>query len=330
MNPFVAAVVLLAGLTGTSSGVVIQRSESRMSTSQTPATQTRSGNGVYSGSSSLSVPFPPEQARENVLVVPTPDLTAEALANLTEDLTVMCRIFDKTVLPNRRGVGFVTGVSGSDAFRYYTLGQDSPQALYLDGYGALFFLHVDLPLVPTEPPEAGQSEPNESPDPVWSQTIREMTGRPAETGESSRGAVPYAAQKVETLKKTLIRTFVHTANIRMPRPQDMVTVAVANPDDRKASTSGRYRSTGDDPYGDSPYGMPRRQPGTSAVRPSVGAPGPTLLVLRTTKADVDAFAKSQLTLEQFTEKVQILWSRPGLSASPDDKSPASPARATRR
>ena len=38
--------------------------------------------------------------------------------------------------------------------------------------------------------------------------------------------------------------------------------------------------------------------------------------MRVTKADVDAFAKGQLTAAQFTEKVQILISTPVNSGAP--------------
>jgi hypothetical protein len=52
--------------------------------------------------------------------------------------------------------------------------------------------------------------------------------------------------------------------------------------------------------------------------------------MRVTKADVDAFAKGQLTAAQFTEKVQTL-STPVSSAAPAAPQPApTPAKPARR
>jgi len=96
----------------------------------------------------------------------------------------------------------------------------------------------------------------------------------------------------------------------MRRPQDAITLVVGALDDSKASAYGRYRSAGS---GTSPISPPR--PGAAQPTSAIRNPTAALLILRVTKADVDAFAKSQMTLGEFTQKVQVLFS-PSVSNVP--------------
>jgi hypothetical protein len=309
MSPLVSILTLLAALTGASSGVAV-RPQSSQSANVPISVSPAATSTLTTRADVIGDPFLPEQTQENVLVVPTPDLPAENQAELTEDLCVMCRIFDKSVPAAGSSVGFAYG-DRADSLRWVIAQQGrGTQGLYLDGYGALFFLRADYPLARTEKEDAGQAKPRESADSVWSQTVREMSGRPGDEPQSARNAPAYDAQKVENLKKTLVKTLAHAANIRMRRPQDAITLVVGAWDDGKASVYGRYRSAGWDTSAATP---PR--PGAANPTSAARNPTATLLILRVTKADVDAFAKSQLTLAQFTEKVQILFS-PGAFGAP--------------
>ena len=72
---------------------------------------------------------------------------------------------------------------------------------------------------------------------------------------------------------------------------------------------------------------------TRGRRPARGAPVPApVMIMRAGKADIDAFARGQLTAAQFTEKVEILWSRPGGNErkEPQGQSPAAPTPGTPR
>jgi len=318
MNSFLSTLILLAGLTeassGTASSINYPASTSRdaQTAQQLPEqamvfqqlqqqlTSEQVGAGTHRF---IGEPFLPEQAQENVLVVPMPDLPAESLADLTEDMTVMCRIFDKSLTPTRASTGFAYGSQG-DVFRF-AAGQQTrgTQGLYLDGYGALFFVHVDYPLLPMEPQEPSQAKAKESADTVWSATVKEMSGQPGEDQQAARSAQTYDPQKVENLKKAAIKTFAHASNIRMRRPQDVVTLVVGALDDDRASD---YRRSSTARFGTSATSPVR--PGTGKSQPAARNSAAALLVLRVTKADVDAFAKGQLTPAQFTEKVQSLWS----------------------
>ena len=309
MSPLVSTLIILAALTSASSGVAV-RPQSPQPANVPMSVAPVAGSTISIAGDIVGDPFLPEQAQENVLVVPTPDLPVESLADLTEDLSIMCRIFDKSAPAGDSSGGFAYG-DRSDSLRW-VIGQQSrgTQGLYLDGYGALFFLRVDYPLAPTQKEDAGPAKPKESVDSVWSQTAREMSGQPGEEPQSARSAPVYDAQKVENLKKTLVKTLAHASNIRLRRPQDAITLVVGALDDVRVSAYGRYRSTG--------WGAARispMRPGTAQQPATTRNPATAMLILRVTKADVDAFAKSQLTLAQFTEKVQILFS-PTVSSEP--------------
>jgi len=229
-----------------------------------------------------------------VFVVPGPDLPAEKLGEISEDMIVMCRIVDKVIVP---GFSTTATVDTLDPFAGRTFDSRSQtQGLYLDGYGALFFVEVGFPLL-QPPQETEQPKTEQSGDPLWSQTVDELRGVPA---KQSRAEPPaYDAGKVNSLKATLIRSLRHAANLRIPGPQDHVTVVITT---RVQPASSAYATT---------------QPqSTLWVGPSAGG-GSDVLVLQTTKPDVDAFAKDSLSLEEFTKKVRILrsWSSGGQQAT---------------
>jgi len=311
MSPLVSILIVVAGLTGASSDAAIRQQSSQPANAPVSTAPVVRSTVITSGDI-IGDPFLPDQAQENVLVVPTPDLPAESLAELTEDLSIMCRIFDKSVWPARPGAGVAPGYGGDLEQYMYAIKRPSrgAQGLYLDGYGALFFIPVDYPLAPTEKQDAAQAKPKESVDSVWSQTVREMSGQPGDEQQTARNAPTYDPQKVENLRKTLIKTLAHASNIRMRWPQEAITLVVGDLDDSKRPN---YRVLPTTRYGLATTGSVAPAGGQS--QPATRPPTAALLILRVTKADVDAFAKGQLTLAQFTEKVQVLLS-PSISNAP--------------
>ncbi len=317
MSPLVSILTMLAVLMGASSGVAVRPQPSASANVPMSVSPVVSTNiDIVSDS------FLPEQTQENVLVVPTPDLPAENQAELTADLSIMCRIFDKSVPAAGSNVSFAYG-DRADSLRWVIAQQGrGTQGLYLDGYGTLFFIRVDYPLAPTQVQEAGQAKPKEPVDSVWDQTVREMSGQPGDEPQSARNAPAYDAQRVENLKKTLVKTLAHASNIRMRRPQDVVTLVIGALDDSRALSYRRYGAAGR-PATTAAAPMP---PGASKAQPTVRNPAAALLVMRVAKADVDAFAKGQLTAAQFTEKVQILWSAFSQGTPATAPAPATPTK----
>lgn len=198
------------------------------------------------------------QISRTVFVVPGQDVAAENLMQITEDMAVMCRILDKSVAP--------VAAFGSIGGPGFNRGSQT-QGLYLDGYGALFFIEVGFPLArPAKEQEQFQAQ--QSSDSLWSQTMDELNGVPPK--QSGARVPPYDAQRVENLTSALVKSLRHTTNFRVHQPQDHITLVVTT-----RCQSGSY------------------------------------VYLGTAKPDVDAFAKGELTLEQFKEKVKVLRLRTG-------------------
>ncbi|MBP7050983.1 MAG: hypothetical protein KBE65_08215 [Phycisphaerae bacterium] len=297
MMTFIPAAIVLLTLTNASGS-------SAPAVAYTPApTQSVSANRADAEMSSLLRALNARTSAENrwveasqkVFVVPTPDSSRESLAQVAEDMVVMCRIIDKAISPS---VGttdpagmydpYVTGV-----FERYA----QTQGLYLDGYGALFFIEVDFLLVrPVHEQEQPETEP--SGDAVWSQTRDELDGVPQQQPDSR--TVAYNAQKVENLKSALVRTLRHASNLRVRGAQDRIAVVITS----------RCRNSG------SVYTTTPTQPLSRAWGGTPSAASTDMLVLQTTKSDVDTFAKGDLTVEQFTEKVQVLTSWTGAAGQP--------------
>jgi hypothetical protein len=261
------------------------------------------------------------EALQTVLVVPGPDLKPETLAGVTEDMMVMCRIFDKALHPGARPMrtsGYA--MRGDLPLLGHLVAQqtDRTQGLYLDGYGAVFFVHVDFPLAaPAQQKQEAQAQ--EPADRVWSQTVGEMRGQ-QESQEVGEAGPAYDAQKVENLKANLIRTLRHAANLRI-RPQDQITVVVGT--ESQPSTGAVYHRL------EYLYrGSSARRPvvaSSNAARPDHPAPDPAAtLVLRAGKSDLDALAAGKMTAEQFAAKVATVWSRaqPQAAQSPSTQPPA--------
>ncbi|MEN6578387.1 MAG: hypothetical protein ABFD90_18725 [Phycisphaerales bacterium] len=225
-------------------------------------------------------------ATEPVLVVPGKEMDAETVNRLIEDLSVMGRIIERNtsnVLESAdsdaaslyRRMRFRNG-DASPAVLFSSPGRARP--LYVAGYGALFFIQVDFPLVP--PAETAEKAPaKEDSDTVWVQTRRsilepEWPGMyPArDTGASP----PYSRERIETLKSTLTTTMKHGTNIRGLETGEWLTIVL---------------------QGTSPQ---------TEGSPTGGTGGRSTLTVRATKADVDLHAKGELTPAQFEQRLQVV------------------------
>jgi len=175
------------------------------------------------------------------------------------------------------------------------------------------------------PPRLKEEEKvQKEPPSLWEETRREVRGIPAPKPEAKGAreapAQEYDAKKVDKLKQTLLETLKHATNIRNLKPEESIAVAVLGYEKKSgelltASTLA-VRDIGqvidfeiqieDDPV----TGMgrlvttPRFKPLQSL--PQAGEAGRTVLTIHVKKADVDAFAKGELTLEQFGERAAIL------------------------
>jgi len=296
MKTYLQGVIVLAALVGVPTSLFGQQSVPQASSQPAP-TLAQVGEAstdlaaLLNAGGGRSIGWPwLEQDSRTVFVVPKPDLPLDALAAITEDMTVMCRILDKLML---QAALIVPAPDTLDPFGRATAeSYMQPQGLYLDGYGAVFFVEVEFPLAPG-PQGQGQPKTEPSADTLWSQTADELKG--ITQNQDAAIVQEYDAQKVENLKKVLVKSLRHAANMRMPGTQEQVTVvAMARISGNSTGSAARFR-----------------------VEPSASERA-NVLVFRTAKADVDAFARGTLTLEQFTEKVRILpsWARSRQQAAP--------------
>ncbi len=233
-----------------------------------------------------------------VLVIPSAQMKMENLAAITEDMSIMSRIFDKQVSqsnePTARG-----GLYG-DFNPFFGRGNRTTEAIYLEGYGALFLMKINMLL--SAPPEAKKTEKakEEDTDPVWSQMRREMYE--PEKGRGSRTNVrqeeKYDAEKVETIKTNLIKTLKHATNIQALKPEQLVILTVIGDKHRSAATVTRS-------YSYNSRGTGRRRTVQTALEDETGSLLPTVLTICAKKSDIDAFAQGELDYDQFRQRTGI-------------------------
>ncbi len=245
----------------------------------------------------------PTHTSGQALVIRTRDLDPESQSQLEEDLHVMSRIVEKAAQsepargPRAMGIDLVFGPGGSPV-----------RSLYLDGYGALFMVDVNFPLLPLPSIETNLVE-NAKPATAstWEQARQELYGPPrppepmlgiAWTPEG-RAEQAYNAEKVERLRQSLFEAIKNATNIRQLAADESVTITVigstvALSDVRVLQEKG-FRPTSSAPARLEEIVVTRELNGN--VRDITHA----VMTLQAKKADVDRFARGEITLEQFRE-----------------------------
>ncbi|MBA7478747.1 hypothetical protein ES707_14175 [subsurface metagenome] len=246
-----------------------------------------------------------------VLVIPTAQMKIENLAAITADMSIMSRIFDKKLSQARLTTGGSWPTIGFEStFFGRSRSSGAIEAIYLEGYGALFLMKVNVLLSPPPETQEEKKTEEEDTDPLWTETIQEMYA-PPEVNRRRRTDRPeekYDAEKVEDLKETLIKTLKHAANIRNLKPDESVILTVIG----KASQSATRTTTSSYSLGGDLSGRRRdRRGSTYNITNTLGGAEtgtfpPTVLTIRAKKSDIDAFAKGQLSFDQFTQKTLLL------------------------
>jgi hypothetical protein len=277
--------------------------------------------------------FQPADSRK-VLVVPAEEVKAENLAEIIEDMQIMSHILDERFKETRRVRGVFTDFG--DFF-----GRDNRQteAIYLQGFGMLFSMEVNFAFSPQPEQQKQQAKQiDENVDSTW-QKAKQQVFSPGE----SRGAISsdstdeYDSQMVEELKRDLITTLKHAANIRGVQPDEWIILTVIGGGRESGgrfggggymmggmggmyggSTYGGTSSGGMGGFGGYGGGMAGGMGGFSSGYSSSGGGGfssngfgetgvssATVLTIRAKKSDIDAYAKDEKIFEQFRRKVQI-------------------------
>ncbi len=262
----------------------------------------------------VSIPFWQHSGDGAVLVIPAAQMKVEDLAAITEDMSVMSRIFDNKLSQAHLTTGRASLFVVLDPFSGHNSG--TVEAVYLEGYAALFLMKVNFPLSPSPEAQEEKKTEEEDTDPLWTQMRQEIYA-PEETGRRPRTDRPeekYDAEKVEELKETLIKTLKHAANIQALKPDQSVILTVIG----DQSQSGTATVTQSYLYGRS-TGRSSRMIRRAPVVPTVAASLlPTVLTICVKKSDIDAFAKGELSFDQFRERTKMFtsYAKVGKEGSP--------------
>ncbi len=228
------------------------------------------------------------------LVIRSSEPDPKEQSNLEEDLAVMSHILDKaleeksdTTHRTHRAMGINVYFSSSNPMR----------SLYLDGYGALFMLHVGFPLL--APPKTEARKERAETSSTWEEARQELYGQPGGAKTLAGPAEEYDEEKVSQLKDTLLEALKNAANIRDLKPDDSVTICVFG-----GAGAGRTQVRSTTKRGATP--SPDLANNVWVMTDHNGGPTRgTILTLRVKKSDADAFAKGKLTLEEFRKKLGI-------------------------
>jgi hypothetical protein len=243
-------------------------------------------------------------------VIPSGQISTEELLKINQDMNIMSQILGNNLQQPSYNV------SSSVSTWMTSTRQKSIQAMYLQGYGALFMANVDFPL--SAPPDSNAQKDQvtkDDTDQVWEQTRQQIyqpqtaeISRRFSTAGAGAAEVRYDAQKVENLKTTLIQSLKHASNIRALKADESVILSITG---SGISTKIIAKIQMDDGKTVIYYEANGRQIERIYNKGewpdlSLEQTAPTVLVIRAKKADIDAFAKSEINLEQFRQRVQII------------------------
>ena len=234
------------------------------------------------------------------LIIPDSKGKEAEFFQTAEDMRIMSRILDKQVpMP--------TLTSGSSTMWFAFAGPQTTRSLYLQGYGAVFLMNVDFPLAP--PPGKEENLTEEAGDLIWEKTKRELyNGPPRENltamrrSGSSRQPEAYDRDKVEHLKRRLLKALKHATNIRHLKEEEWVILAVLETGDAprtddilRAQLELRLR----------PEGITHLGHVEPHVSGTTGPGGRSVLTIRVQKGVIDAFAKGRADFNAFRTRVQV-------------------------
>lgn len=232
-------------------------------------------------------------AGQQPLIVRFAEANQEGDTSLREDLPVMNRILTKTVEgeTGRGSIGHAMGIVLSTI-----PGARRPQSLYLEGYGALFLLNVDFPLMA---PETETKETQEKPkDSTWEEAKRELYGQRRVEVRLQPGEprAEFDAEKVENLKNELLKVLRNAANIRELKAEEFVSVVLVGAGGRSSERIVRSQMP-------NRYNAPRTR--LFASSGSRSATTESTLTIRVKKADATAFAEGAIDLQEFTKRASV-------------------------
>ena len=242
------------------------------------------------------------------LVIPRDAADAKSLAETEEDMSVMARILEKAAngKPEK-------GERHTSSYVWTAGGSITPKNLYIDGYGALFFMNVNYPLLPPAAKEK-PAEPKSESDSEWDKTYKELYRPQSSSSDynykfefldssnpfgASGPAEEYDEDKVTELKENLAAALKNASHIRRLKGDESVTVVVTG---RSPGSGGRttvHRSQNNNSSSTSSSSV-------WVATPRAGSQAPAArLVIRARRFDIESFQKDRLTADDFRKKVTM-------------------------
>lgn len=255
------------------------------------------------------------------LVVPGASVDAERLAESEEDLNIMGRLLVKVLQRHlteepEQAMG-VKLLPSNDRSR-------NLQNVLVEGQGALFLFRVPFPLV--APETRGKDLPPPSPKAnAWEETRNELYGRGPERARDvlilneGESMPEFDEKKVTALKTSLLEVLKQATNMRHLSPQETVTILVQGPDGNRPKQVTRALDVFEGPgepgkrmtiKGGEKLELSQKVSGNVVryvnVSSDAGPGRSTSLLVRATKADIDAFASGTLDADAFAKKAKVL------------------------
>jgi hypothetical protein len=241
-------------------------------------------------------PLPP-------LVVTDEPWPPDKMDEAREDGAIMMRLLQDALRENRGNSpeGWAMGIPLEEI----GAGHGS-RVLYLDGYGVVFQLNVNSPLVP---PPTGESEekPKSKDDSAWERARQELYGQPGQLQPpADRSAKPFSADAVERLKSSLVDALGSAANLRPVKSEEWIVVTVVAPGDGGPTLT--FHTQNNDPFTANrrvPLDHGHGERVTWAERTPAGR-NESIMTLKVRKSDVEAFAGRQLDRVEFGKRVHLI------------------------
>ena len=289
---------------------------------QNLAASTAVGNNAFSWAGSG-----PAGRGDSPLIIRSSETDAKTVAAEHEDLTIMGRILEKAISqrdederPEAMGIKLIT-----------VGGPGGGKSMQIEGYGAIFMLNVNFPLVgPTNKTDEGENKGSNS---TWDEAKREVYGQPGGAdGNPFVARFPkeeFDPKRVEKLKDSLLDALKNASNMRNLKPDESVTVVVRSSAGRMGGpvrvhvgpkgggsgftwNLGAVRVGGGGESGGAPN-IPEPPPamrgGSYAQGMGMGDGGgsaESVLTIRLKKLDIDAFAKGKATPDDFRRRATVL------------------------
>ncbi len=243
-----------------------------------------------------------------ILVLPADDAGPDAVDKIREELAIMDRILAKSV----DTASGVTSAGSPRRNRNLAMGdmvlfgnsrfgtRGDLDSMYVAGSGAVFLLGVDFPLIETPVAEAPKEQAGKKPDDTWEKARRELRGENSEVDEDAvvvDDSVPFDAARVQKLRDELAGALRHAGNLKCLRDGETVSIVVTGrgqkgnaPETKRVVRYGDGATITTDNYVGSADGA--------------GKTDVTVMTLRATKGDIEAFASGKTDAAEFARHVK--------------------------